>query len=119
MKNKQKDVEQILLDGTSLDELIKMKIEEEFSQEIEKAKQKPTTKIITEIQNAPKELIFSKNATFKLFNRKTKSETYVNGVQAEALLGIQHNIREKISNAEQTTFTTDNAYVKFEKVVIK
>ena len=54
---------------------------------------------------------------YRYFNRKTKCETFVNGVQADALIGIQNNIREKMLKGELNAFTTENAYVKFEKAV--
>ena len=75
-------------------------------------------KIYTEIKDVPKELIFSKLAIYKLFNRTTKQETFINGVQAEALIGLQNNVREKFLNGEMSAFSTDEAYVKFEKVCV-
>lgn len=116
MKPKDDDIEQMLLNNASLDELIKMKIEKEFKAEQEMAKTKPQKKVITDIEKVPKSKIFSKQAVFRLFNRKNKTETFINGMQAEALLGIQNSIREKIYNGEVSAFTTEDAYVKFEKI---
>ncbi len=116
MKHKDDDMEQMLLNNTSLDELIKMKIENEFQSEIEQSKNKPEKTLINDISQVPKRLIFSKQSVFKVFNRNTKTETYINGVQAEAMLGIQNSVREKIYNGELGAFTTDDAYVKFEYV---
>ena len=45
------------------------------------------------------------------------NETFVNGIQADALIGLQNNIREKILKGELNAFTTDEAYIKFEKAV--
>lgn len=115
MKDKE-DIEQILISETSIDELIKRKIEEEFITELEKSKHMPETKTETELAKVPKKLIFSKDAIYKVFNRITKSQTYINGVQAEALVGMQNNVREKMLKGEQSTFTTDDAYVKFERI---
>lgn len=115
MKNKENDIEQLLLEGASIDDLIKMKIENEFKKEFEKGKQKPEKKIYTDISKTPKELIFSKSATYKLFNRNTKCETFINGVQADGFLGTQNNLREKILEGVISTFTTQDAYIKFEK----
>lgn len=112
---KQNDAEQMLLNNASLDDLIKMKIEKEFMADLQKAKEKPQKKVYTDIKDLPKEKIFSKQSVFKLFNRNNGCETYVNGVQAEALIGIQNNIREKMLKGELSAFTTDDAYVKFEK----
>ncbi len=114
MKNK--DFEEMLMNGTSLDDLIKMKIEQEFMTDMKRTKEKPKTKVILDFKKVPRDKIFSKNAVYRIFNRITKCETYINGVQAEALIGIQNNIREKMLNAELSAFTTDDAYVKFERV---
>lgn len=121
MKNKDEDIEEMLLSHASLDDLIKMKIEAEFKDEIKRAKEeaaKKEVKIYTKINEAPQKYIFSKYAVYKFYNRKTKLETYINGIQAEALLGLQTNIRNKILNGEMSTFSTDDAYVKFEKVCV-
>ncbi|HIS35946.1 TPA: hypothetical protein IAC10_04870 [Candidatus Scatousia excrementigallinarum] len=119
MKPKEEDLEQILLNNASLDELIKMKIEKEFKSELVKAYKKPHKKTITDISKVPKGMVFSKQAVFKHFNRRTKSETFINGVQAEAMLGIQNSIREKIYKGELSAFTTEDAYVKFEKIDVE
>ena len=114
MKNK--DFEEMLMNGTSLDELIKIKIEREFMSDMKNLNEKQKTRVVCDLKKVPRNKIFSKEAVYKIFNRKTKCETYINGVQAEALIGIQNNVREKLLNAELSAFTTDDAYVKFEKV---
>jgi superfamily II RNA helicase len=113
MKNK--DTEEMLLTNSSLEDLIKMKIETELNEEIAKSTAKPTRKVYTDIKDVPRELIFSPKATYKLFNRRNKTETFINGVQAEALIGTAHAIREKVSQGLMSAFATDDAYVKFEK----
>ncbi len=121
MKSKDDDIEEMLLSHASLDDLIKMKIEAEFKDEMKKAKEeaaKKERKVYTKINEVPKKYIFSKYAVYKFYNRRTKLETYINGIQAEALLGLQTNIRNKILNGEMSTFSTDDAYVKFEQVCV-
>ena len=113
---KDKDFEEMLMNGTSLDDLIKMKIEQEFMADMKKSKEKPKSRIISDLKDVPQGKIFSKSAVYKIFNRKTKCESYINGIQAEALIGIQNSIREKLLNGELSAFTTDDAYVKFERV---
>lgn len=115
-KKDEQAIEQRLLSHASLDELIKMKMEEELKAEFEKMKEKPKKQIITDISMAPKELIFSKKAVYKIFNRINKTETYLNGLQAEAMLGVQNAIREKIKSGQMDAFSTDTAYIKFEKI---
>ncbi len=111
-----KDMEQILLSEASLDDLIKMKIEEEFKKE--KPKTKPSPKVITDLKDVPKEQIFTKNSIFRVYNRTNKTETCINGLQADAMIGIQNNIRERLLNKTLSAFSTDDAYIKFEKAVI-
>ena len=113
MKNN--DAEQILLNNASLEDLINMKIEEEFAQDLKKANEKPKITLAKEIKDVPREFVFSKNSIYRIFNRNSKTETFINGVQADSLLGIQNNIREKMLKGELSAFVTDEAYVKFEK----
>ncbi len=121
MTQKDENIEEMLLSSASLDDLIRMKIEAEFNDEMKKAKEQKAKKekrTYTKISEVPKDYIFSKDAVYKYYNRDTKLETYINGIQADALLGLQHNIRNKILNGEMSTFSTDNAYVKFEEVCV-
>lgn len=117
-KKNENDIEQKLLSHASLDELIKIKMEEELRTEFDRAKEKPQPKVITDISQAPTDLIFSKKAVYKIFNRINKTETYLNGLQAEAMLGLQTVIREKIRSGQMDAFSTDTAYVKFEQIEI-
>ena len=58
MKND--DMEQMLLNNASLEDLIKMKIEKEFLADLEKSKEKPKKKVYTDIKDLPREKIFAK-----------------------------------------------------------
>ena len=49
MKNN--DEEALLLNNASLEDLIKMKIEKEFMEDLKKSKEKPEKQILTEIKN--------------------------------------------------------------------
>lgn len=113
MKNN--DAEALLLNSTSLEDLIKMKIEKEFLSDLHKAKQAITKKKIENLKDVPSDKIFSKFTVFRCFNRSTGCETFINGIQAEGLIGIQNNVREKMLSGELNAFTTDEVYVKFEK----
>ena len=115
MKNKDNDVEKMLLEGASLEDLIKMKIETEFCKQAEKLKQKKEKVTYTDIAKVPRKYIFSKTSVFKVFNKNSKCESFINGVQAEALLGTQYSVREQILNGVLAAFVTEDAYVKFEK----
>ena len=118
MKNTNEDIEQALLSNTSLDELIKKKIETEFVEEMTKKSIKKELKRITDIAKVAPEFIFSNKSVFELFNRKTGAQTLINGVQAEAMLGLQNNIREKMAKGEISAFATNDAYVKFKYIEI-
>ena len=71
-----------------------------------------------DLKQVPKEEIFSKNAVFRVYNRLNKTESLINGIQADAMIGIQSGVREKFLEKTLTAFSTDDAYVKFEKVVM-
>jgi len=109
-------VVQKLLNHASLDELIRMKMEEEIQHEFENSQKISEEKIITNISEVPVDMIFSKHAVYKVFNRINKVQTYVNGLQAEAMLGLQTSARNKILAGSIDAFSTDTLYVKFEKV---
>ncbi len=115
MKNN--DAEAMLLNNASLEDLIKMKIEKEFMNDLKKSKEKPSKKEYLDIKDIPKDKIFSKDSIFRYFSRKTGCETFINGIQAEALVGVQRHLRDQILNGRLNAFTTDDAYVKFEKAV--
>ncbi len=117
MKNN-KDLEEVLINKKSMDELIKMKIEKEFQTEISASRHKKTKKIITDIKQVPKDKLFSKQAVFKIYNRQTGTESTINGIQAEGMLGLQNSERTKLLNGEITSFATDDTYIKFEKICL-
>lgn len=108
--------EQILLNNKSLDELIKMKIEQEFKSNGRKPQKAKHP--VTQLQDVPKEKIFSNDSVFRLYNRLNKTETNISGIQADAMLGIQQSIREKILEGMLTAFSTEDAYIKFEKAYV-
>jgi len=114
---KEKEKEEMLLSGVSLEELIKMKIEKEFMEDLKKSKEKPEKVVYTDFKKVPKDKIFSKDAVYRYFNRNTKCETFINGIQAEALIGVENQIREKMLQGELSAFTTEDAYIKFDKVI--
>lgn len=114
-----KDMEQMLLNNASLDELIRMKIEEEFKTELKTKKQKPEVVTLTDLKEVPREKIFTKDSTFRVYNRNNKTETFIDGVQADAMIGLKNAIREQFLNKTLTAFSTDDTFVKFESTVIK
>lgn len=114
MKKEQSLAEDALLSGDTLENLIKKKMEEEvniaFAQKIKKIFR---TKI-TDIKQIPNGKLFTKDSVFKCFNKNNQSIAYINGIQAEALLGLNSSAREKLVSGETDVFSTANSYVKFE-----
>lgn len=115
---KNNDIEEILLKNASIDDLIRQKIDSEISLEIEQAKKPALKEQITDFKKISPELVFSKAATYLVFNRITKQESYINGVQAESLIGIQPSLREKLQSKQTDCFLTENYYVKFYSCVV-
>lgn len=112
-------IEDALLSGKSIDELIKIKMKEEIKTVFEKkSKKNSTPEKIYDIKKVPKNLLFSKYAVFKKYNKNNNTICFINGIQTEALLGLDENSREKLQKGEIEVFSTDNAFVKFEFIEI-
>lgn len=78
MKEKDANIEEMLLSNASLDDLIRMKIEAEFNEEMKKPKSLILKKLkrLTQTLKMCQENIFSsKAAVYKYYNRHTKCET--------------------------------------------
>lgn len=116
MKKEIVNDEQRLLSSLSLDELIKQKMEEEMLAEFEASKQIAKKNLVTELSKVPSHLVFSHRSIFRIFHKNTKQESFINGIQAEGLIGLQASLREKIKTGEQDAFSSGEMYVKFEKI---
>ncbi len=114
MNNKKQLIEDALISGKSLDELIKIKMKEEMTNVFSKIIQKAEKHRIYDIKKVPQSSIFAKNTVFKKFNKNNNTISYINGIQAEALLGLDEHTRKKLQNGEIEVFSTDDAFVKFE-----
>lgn len=112
-----KEIEQILLNGENYEKMVKAKIENDFKAVLEEGKTLKG-KYITDIKCAPKEKLFSKSATYEVINRKSKTRTFINGLQAEGYLGNRNSDREKLLKGESNSFVSDDNFVKFIKVKI-
>ena len=118
MTQKDENIEEMLLSSASLDDLIRMKIEAEFNDEMKKAKEQKAKKekrTYTKISEVPKDYIFSKDAVYKYYNRDTKLETYINGIQAEGYLASDNFNRNKLLSGESSSFVSGENYIKFIK----
>lgn len=118
MKKSTDLAEELLSKNKSLDELIKMKMQEELKNAFQKRTGAVSKKRIENIKDVPKNKLFSKQAVFKVFNKDTQIETLINGLQAEAFVGMQNDVRAKLLNSETDIFLTDNLFVKFEYLEI-
>lgn len=116
MKKTEKMTEEILLKNKSIDELIRIKMQEELKNAFNNRVGKRSKVIFRNIKDVPVEKIFTKKAVFRVFNRETQVETLINGLQAEALLGMQNDVREKFKRKETDIFSTDTLFVKFDSI---
>lgn len=115
---KNKEIEKILLNGASYDEMVKSKVERDFEDELEIQKKLQAKSFITDIKKAPKNKLFTKDAVYEVLNKDSKTKSYVNGLQAEGYLGAQSADRTKLLNGETDAFVCGNCYVKFVKVKV-
>ncbi len=115
---KNKEIENILLNGSAYDEMVKNKVEQDFVKELENHKKQQNKKYITDIKKAPKNKLFTKDAVFEVLNKDSKTKSYVNGIQAEGYLGTQNSDRAKLLSGESDAFVCGNCYVKFVKVKV-
>ncbi len=114
MNQKRKMIEDALISGKTIDELIKIKLKEEIQSAFTKVKVKFEKKRVFDIKSVPQSEIFGKKAVFKIFNKNNKTISYINGIQAESMLGMDNLTREKLLKGEAEVFSTDNSFVKFE-----
>lgn len=118
MKQQKDLTEEILMENKSIDELIKLKMQEELKNAFNNRVGNNRKVLITNIKDVPVDKIFTKKSIFKVFNKETQVETMINGLQAEALIGMQNDVREKFKRKETDIFSTDILFVKFESIVL-
>ena len=109
-----KEIEKILLNDVNYDKFINSKAEKEFEDVIKNASIK-SNQTITDIKKVPKECLFSKGAVYLVINKESKTKSYINGIQADAMLGSQKIAREKLISASVDSFVNGNNFVKFYK----
>lgn len=114
MERKKQIIETALLSGKSLDELIKIKMKEEIKNTFEKVNKAPQKVRIYNIKEIPSKILFSKNTVFKKYNRQNDTTSFINGIQAEGMLGLDDISRKKLLSGEIEVFSTENSFVKFE-----
>lgn len=114
MERKKQIIESALLSGKSIDELIKIKMKEEIKNTFEKVNKAPQKIRIYDIKEIPSKILFSKNTVFKKFNKENNTMSYINGLQAEGMLGLDDTSRKRLLSGETEVFSTENSFIKFE-----
>lgn len=113
-----KEIERILLNDSSYENFVNTKVEREFIQEINNNSGIKKKTIITDIKSVPKDKIFSKDAYYLVMNKKSRTKSYINGMQAEAFLGGNNSLREKFLTLNLDSFVNGDYYVKFQKLKV-
>lgn len=114
MKNPtNKDKEEMLLKGMSLDELIAMKLEEDYKKMLAEVKKPLKASQIKDITKLTEDIIFSKKSVFRTFNKMTKTESFITGLQAEGMLGLQNDVRKSLCDGKIKSFISGDNYVEF------
>ena len=111
-KNKD-NIEKKLLCADEIDELISVKINRRIENEINQAKKEKTRTVINEFEQVPKSKTFSPKSVYPVFNRKTQRESFINGIQADSLIGLHQEIRNNLLERYCDNFTVGEYYVRF------
>ena len=115
---KNKEIENLLLNSSTFDELVNAKLEKEFIDSLGNNKQIKSKKYITNIKEVPRDKIFSKDAVYSVINKDSRTKSYINGLQAEGCLGVQNLVRAKLLAGQVDSFVSENSLVKFVKVKV-
>lgn len=111
-------IDKILTSNVDWDLLLQEKMSKNADEEKKIAKNNAEIVIINKINDVPKKFILSKNASFKVFSKNSKEESFVNGIQADSLLGLENHLRQKLLNGEIASFSTDTHFVTFQMAKI-
>lgn len=109
------NIDDAIFANSSVDDLMIKKLNIEAQKELEAASNPNSLQPVSvvEFSKLPAKFIFSKFACYKVFNRKNKTENFINGIQAESFLGTSKNLRFKLINREISSFATDDVFVRF------
>lgn len=113
MKKEDKEIEQMLLNDDKYEQFIKNKTEQEFLKAIQQ--KAPAQNDITDIKKVPKDKLFCANATYLVINKNSKTQSYINGIQAESYL-VSQNDREKLLEGIIDSFVYGDYFIKFYKL---
>lgn len=113
MKNNDKEIESLILNGSDCEKIIAAQKEKEFTDILSEDGGKKSVREINDFTQAPKELLFSKSCTYSVINRNSKTKSYINGMQAESFLGGQNIARQNLLSGKADYFISGDNYVKF------
>ena len=71
------------------------------------------TEVITDFAALPENLVFSELAHYKLFNRDTKAEFFINGKVLEGKIGMNFSLYEQVKKRSVKAFAIGNQIVAF------
>jgi hypothetical protein len=108
-----KNIENRLLENEDIDGLIAKKISQNVRNEIEAAKINKKTVTVDDFHKVPVNKIFDAKAIYVVFNRKTQTESFINGIQADSLIGLNQSIRNNLKSKFTDNFTLSEYYVRF------
>lgn len=114
---REENIKSILLSEESLDELINRRMEadiERRKQEREAERARGNCEIEDIKQLSAKEIL-SKEATYLVYTKDSGEETYLNGIQINGILGLECEIRRKLTSGEISGFSTGGYHAKFVK----
>ena len=98
------------------DLMIENDLKTKVYKEIEDAKNKKNTQPAkANFENLSEAQLFSKNALWKVFNRRNYTNSIINGIQADAYLVEQDNTRADIIAHKCDCFLAKHLFVEFYK----
>ena len=96
------------------DLLVEKNLKEKMQKEINEAKNHTTEeKAELKFNDLTEKELFSSRAMWKVFNRRNYTNSIINGIQAEAFIGNNDNLREEILNHNTDCFLAKHLYIEF------
>ncbi len=115
MNNKGNVDDIIRCTSSSFDEMMMQKFAAEAQNELQEQKNKKKDCVIENFMELPKDLIFSVKSVYKLFNRITKTESLINGLQFESYIANNQSLKQKLIEKKIDCYASENYFIKFYK----
>lgn len=98
------------------DLMIENDLKSKVHKEIEASKnQKNFSEKNTDFENLSEKQLFSKNALWKVFNRRNYTNSMINGIQAESYLAALDTTRAEIIEHKTDCFLAKHLFIEFYK----